>query len=168
MRIVQESWLRHSVLPVVLAMALSAAACNADAEPTTTTLSCDAYGDEWASGIEEAASLHVEGLAAIEQWGAGELSQGELASITDDLYLEYFGLIERLGDIGPPPEGMETTIQLARDAISALFQGYGLASRGLDDDLDEATIEEANQQLNEGAKLLSATVEACEECLSTR
>ena len=72
-------------------MALSAAACNADAEPTTTTLSCDAYGDEWASGIEEAASLHVEGLAAIEQWGAGGLSQGELASITDDLYLEYFG-----------------------------------------------------------------------------
>ena len=46
-------------------LALAVGACSGEAftaESTTTTLSCEAFGDEMAVGIEEAIRLNDDGL----------------------------------------------------------------------------------------------------------
>jgi hypothetical protein len=154
---------RRIWLALVLAAVVAGACDGATAEPTTTILSCDTYGDEWAVAITEAGNLHLRGIKAINDWGAGDLAQQEAAETLGQIELDIFGLIERLRDAGPPPAGMEITVSLARDAISSLHIGYGSAHLALaTDPIDQELIKAADTQLEEGAKLLVSAVESAE------
>ena len=109
-------------------------------------------------------AAHQDGLAALDSWVTGDLTDAQVEDLISDAGGSLFKDFDRMAKLGDPPEGLRQVTELLKEATRDLFIGYTraagamdpyvLSTSFLDKEFDEEMLQEGSEYIAADAATL--------------
>ena len=130
---------------------------------------CLVYDTVLGEVLGTADAAHQDGLAALDSWVTGDLTDAQVEDLISDAGGSLFKDFDRMAKLGDPPEGLRQVTELLKEATGDLWIGYTRAAGAivpflstslqdnvffLDKEFDEEMLQEGSEYIAAGAATL--------------